>query len=65
MQHIEVPRLGVELELQPEAYDIATATQDPSCMCDLGHSLLPRWILNPLGEAKDRTRILTETPLGS
>ena len=29
LQHIEVPRLGVELELQLPAYTIATATQDP------------------------------------
>ena len=29
-QHREVPRLGVKLELQLLAYNIATATQDPS-----------------------------------
>ena len=28
-QHMEVPRLGVELELQPPAYTTAIATQDP------------------------------------
>ena len=28
--HMEVPRLGVELELQLPAYAIATATQEPS-----------------------------------
>ena len=36
--HMEVPRLGVELELQLPAYATATATQVPSCLCDLHHS---------------------------
>ena len=36
--HVEVPRLGVELELQPPAY--ITATLDPSCVCNLHHSSL-------------------------
>ena len=31
--HIEVPRLGVELQLQPSTYAIATATQDPNHPC--------------------------------
>ena len=30
LQHMEVPRLGVELELQLLAYTTATATQDLS-----------------------------------
>ena len=34
-QHMEIPRLGVESELQLLAYTIATATQDLSCICDL------------------------------
>lgn len=33
--HIEVPRLGVASELQLSAYSTATATWDPSCICDL------------------------------
>ena len=37
-QHMEVPRLGVESELQLPAYTTVTATQDPSCVCDLHHS---------------------------
>ena len=37
-QHMEVPRLGIESELQPLAYTIATATRDPSHVCDLHHS---------------------------
>ena len=36
--HMEIPRLGVELELQLQAYAIATATQDPSHIQELHHS---------------------------
>ena len=35
---MEVPRLGVKLELQLPAYTTATATPEPSCACDLHHS---------------------------
>ena len=42
---MEVPRLGVELELQLPAY--TTATPDPSCICDLHYSSWQHWILNP------------------
>ena len=34
---MEVPRLGVKLKLQLPAYTTATATPDPSCICDLHH----------------------------
>ena len=34
-QHMEIPRLGVESELQLPAYTIATATSEPSDICDL------------------------------
>ena len=51
--HVEVPRLGVESELQLPA--CATATQDPSHICDLHHSSRQRQILNPLREARDQT----------
>ena len=37
-QHMEVLRLGDELEQQLLAYTTATATQDPSRVCDL-HTL--------------------------
>ena len=40
--HMEVPRLGVQLELQLPAYAIAIATQDLNHVCDLHHC----WILN-------------------
>ena len=59
--HREVPRLGVELELQLPAYTTATATRDLSHVCDLHHSSQQRRILNPLSEARDRTRNLMDT----
>ena len=49
-----VTRLGVESELQLPAYATATATPDPSYICDLHHSSQQRQIVNPLSEAKDR-----------
>ena len=60
-QHMEVPRLGVELELQLLACTTATATLDPSCICEPDHSSWQRNILNPLSEARDRTRVLMDT----
>ena len=35
LRHTEVPRLGVELELQLPSYTTGTATWDPGCICDL------------------------------
>ena len=43
----------VELELQLLAYPPASATPDPSHICDLNPTLWQRWILNPLSEASD------------
>ena len=57
--HMEVPKLGVELELQLPAYTTARAMQDPSCICDLHHSSGQCQILNPLREARDQTCNLT------
>ena len=62
---MEVPRLGVQLELQLPAYDTGIATPDASRICDLGHSLLQHQILNPLSEARDQTCILMDTMSGS
>ena len=53
--HMEVPRLVVELELQLLAYTTATATPDPSRVCDLHHSSWQRQIVNPLSKARDQT----------
>ena len=51
LQHMEVPRLGVESELPLQA----VAMLDPSRVCNLYHSSQRRWILNPLSKARDRT----------
>ena len=56
--HMDVSRLGVKSELQLPAYTTATATWDPSCVCDLYHSSRQCQILNSLSKARDRTRIL-------
>ena len=63
--HMEVPRLGVELELQLPPYATAAAMWDPSSVCDLHHSSWQRWILNPLSEAKDGTCVLMDPPQGT
>ena len=52
---------GVESELQLPAYTAATAPPDLSLIRDLWHSLWQCWILNPLREARDQTRILMDT----
>ena len=59
-QHMEVPRLGVRLELQLPAYPTATATRDPSRVFDLHHSSWQRLIPDPLNEARDQTHILMD-----
>ena len=50
--YVEVPRLGVQLELLLPACTTATAMPDLSCICNL------RQILNLLSEVRDRTRDL-------
>ena len=45
---MEVPRLGVQLELYLLAYTTTAAMQDTSHVCDLHHSSQQCWILNPL-----------------
>ena len=51
-RHMEVPRLGVELELQLQAYATAIAMPDPSCIHNLHHRSRPHRILQPLREAR-------------
>ena len=58
LRHIEIPRLGVKLELQLLASTTATAMPDPSSVCTLHHSSQQRRILNPLSEARDQIRAL-------
>ena len=55
---MEVPRLGVELKLQLLVYTTATATRDPSHVCNLQHSSQQHRILNPLSKARDRACVL-------
>ena len=51
---MDIPRPGVQRELQLPAYTTVTAMQDPS-VCDLHHSSRQRRILNPPREARNRT----------
>ena len=53
MQHMEVPRLGIELELQLPATATTTAMWGLSLGCELHHSARQHQILNPLSEARD------------
>ena len=61
--HMEVPRLGVKLELQLLVYVTATATWNLTHVCDLHHGSWQRWIPDPLSESRDQTHILTDTSL--
>ena len=46
---------------QPPAYATATATPDPSHVCNIYHSSWQCQILNPLSEARYQTSILIDT----
>ena len=59
-KHMEVPRLGVELELQLPAYTTTMATLDLSHICDPDRSLQQHPIRNPLSMARDGTHILMD-----
>jgi len=50
---MEVPRLGVELELKLLAYTTAPEMWDLSHTCDLYHSSWQHQVLNPLSKARD------------
>ena len=56
----EVPRLGVESELQLLAYAITTAMPGPNHFCNLHHSSQQHQICNPLSEARDQACILMD-----
>ena len=61
LRHMEVPRLGLESELQLPACTTATAIPDLSCICDLCCSCSWQYqSFNPLSEARYWTCILTE-----
>ena len=57
---MEVPRLGVKLELQLPVYTTATVTPDLSHICGLRHSSQQRQILNPLSKARERACVLMD-----
>ena len=57
---MEVPRLGVESELQLLACAMATAMQDLSLVYELHHSSQQCQIPDPLSEARDRTHVLMD-----
>ena len=57
MQHMEVPGLGVKLELQMQAYTTAMAIPDLSCISDLCCTIWQCRILNPLRKARDQTHL--------
>uniref|UniRef100_A0A8D0TTU8 Staufen double-stranded RNA binding protein 1 n=1 Tax=Sus scrofa TaxID=9823 RepID=A0A8D0TTU8_PIG len=59
-RHLEVPRLGVKLDLHLPAYTTATARWDPSRICDPHHSSRQCRILNPLSKAGDRIHNLVD-----
>ena len=56
---MEVPRVGVGLELQLSV--TATAMPDLSWVCDLHHSSQQCQILNPMSKARNRTHVLRDT----
>ena len=58
---MEVPRLGIESELQLPAYTTATAMPDLSCIYDLHHSSQQCPTVNPMSKARDWTYILMDT----
>ena len=45
-------------DVDTQAYARATATRDPSHVCDLHHSSQQRRMVNPLSKGRDRTRNL-------
>ena len=60
-RHMDVPRLGVESELQLPACTTATAMPDPSRTCNLHHSSQQHRITDLLSKARNCTCILMDT----
>ena len=60
LRHMEVPRIGVESELQLLVFATVTATWYLSHVCNLHHSSWQPRILNPLSKTRDQTRVLMD-----
>ena len=60
--HMEVPRLGVQSELQRPVYATATAMWDPSLVYNPHHSSQHCQIFNPPSEIKPMSSWLTTEP---
>ena len=58
---MEVPRLGVELELQLLPYITATAMWDPSLICDYTTAHSDARSLTPLSKSRDQNCVLMDT----
>ena len=58
---MEVPGLGIKLELQLPVYATAIVIPDLSWVCDLCYSSQQCQILNPPSKIRDQTRILMDT----
>ena len=52
LPHMEIPRLGIQLEMQPMAYTTVTAMWDLSHVCDLQHTSRQCQIPDPLSQAR-------------
>ena len=61
LQYMEVPRLGVESELQLAVYTTAIAMPVLSHVFDLHHSSWQLRILNLLSGARNQTHVLMDT----
>ena len=61
LQHMKVPRQGVESEIQLLPYNTVTATWDLRCVFNLHHSSWQHSILRALSEPSDGTCILMDT----
>ena len=59
--HMELHRLGIQLELQLLACATATAIRDLSHVCNLHHSSQQCRTLSPLSKARAQTCILVDT----
>ena len=61
LQHMEVPRLEFESNLQLLAYAIVTAMWYLSHICDLQYRSGQHYILNQLSDTRDQTHIIMAT----